>query len=53
VIFWINLPLGALACAMTSHTLKRLPRHERWHRLDVLGAVLITRRSCLAGAELG
>lgn len=42
VIFWINLPLGALAYAMTSQTLKRLPRHERWHRLDVLGAILIT-----------
>src|SRR6185503_4264000 len=42
VIFWINLPLGALAYAMTHHALKLLPRHERWHRLDVLGAVLIT-----------
>ncbi len=42
VIFWINLPLGALAYAMTSYALKRLPRHERWHRLDVLGALLIT-----------
>ena len=41
VIFWINLPLGLLAYAMTSSALKRLPRHERWHRLDVLGAVLI------------
>ena len=45
VIFWINLPLGFLAYAMTSRTLKRLPRHERWHRLDVLGAVLITAAS--------
>ena len=45
VIFWINLPLGLLAYAMTSRTLKRLPRHERWHRLDVLGAVLITAAS--------
>ena len=42
VIFWINLPLGALAYAMTSRTLRLLPRHERWHRLDVLGAVLST-----------
>ncbi len=45
VIFWINLPLGVLAFAMTSRTLKRLPRHERWHRLDVLGAGLITAAS--------
>ena len=42
LIFWINLPLGFLAYAMTSRTLRLLPRHERWHRLDVLGAVLIT-----------
>ena len=42
VIFWINLPLGAAAFAMTSSALKRLPRHERPHKLDLLGAVLIT-----------
>lgn len=45
VIFWINLPLGLLAYWMTDRTLKRLPRHERWHRLDVLGAALITSAS--------
>jgi EmrB/QacA subfamily drug resistance transporter len=45
VIFWINLPLGLLAYVITSRTLKRLPRHDRWHRLDVLGAVLITAAS--------
>ncbi|SEG73780.1 MDR family MFS transporter [Bosea lathyri] len=42
VIFWINLPLGLAAYWMTSSTLKRLPRHERPHKLDVLGAVLMT-----------
>jgi EmrB/QacA subfamily drug resistance transporter len=42
VIFWINLPLGLLAYWMTSAALKRLPRHERPHKLDVLGAFLIT-----------
>ncbi len=42
VIFWINLPLGLAAYWMTSSALKRLPRHERPHRLDVLGAVLMT-----------
>jgi EmrB/QacA subfamily drug resistance transporter len=41
VIFWINLPLGLLAFWMTNAALKRLPRHERPHRLDVLGAVLM------------
>lgn len=42
VIFWINLPLGLGAYWMTSSTLKRLPRHERPHKLDVLGALLMT-----------
>jgi EmrB/QacA subfamily drug resistance transporter len=42
VIFWINLPLGLAAYWMTSSALKRLPRHERPHRLDVLGAALMT-----------
>lgn len=41
VIFWINVPLGAVAFALSSHFLKRLPRHERPHALDVLGAVLL------------
>jgi EmrB/QacA subfamily drug resistance transporter len=42
VIFWINLPLGLGAYWMTSSALKRLPRHERPHKLDILGALLIT-----------
>lgn len=42
VIFWINLPLGLAAYWMTSSALKRLPRHERPHKLDMLGAVLMT-----------
>ncbi len=42
VIFWINLPLGLGAYWMSSEALKRLPRHERPHKLDVLGAVLMT-----------
>ncbi len=41
-IFWINLPLGLGAYWMTSSALKRLPRHERPHKLDVLGALLMT-----------
>src|SRR5450631_3098867 len=41
MIFWINLPLGALALLMTNRALKRLPRHERPHRLDILGAALM------------
>jgi len=41
MIFWINLPLGALALLMTNRALRRLPRRERPHRLDVLGAMLM------------
>jgi MFS family permease len=40
-IFWINIPLGLLAAAVTNTLLKRLPRYERPHRLDVIGALLI------------
>ena len=41
LIFWINLPLGALAYFLSNAALKRLPRHERPHQLDVLGAGLL------------
>ena len=41
VIFWINLPLGALALWLTNSRLKLLPRHDRPHRLDILGALLM------------
>jgi EmrB/QacA subfamily drug resistance transporter len=40
-IFWINLPLGALALGMTYNRLRLLPRVERPHRLDVIGALLM------------
>ncbi|MEZ5773766.1 MAG: MFS transporter [Hyphomicrobiaceae bacterium] len=40
-IFWLNLPLGALALAMTWNTLKRLKWQRRDHRLDFLGAAMI------------
>src|SRR5258706_322694 len=41
LIFWINLPLGLVALLMSSAQLKRLPRYERPHKLDVLGAGLM------------
>jgi EmrB/QacA subfamily drug resistance transporter len=41
LIFWINVPVGLVALAMTSARLKLLPRHERYHRLDLLGALLM------------
>jgi EmrB/QacA subfamily drug resistance transporter len=41
LIFWINVPLGLGAALLTHINLKRIPRHERKHKLDVLGAGLM------------
>ncbi|MBS0248144.1 MAG: MFS transporter [Proteobacteria bacterium] len=41
LIFWINLPLGIAALAMSWRMLKLVPFHRRDHRLDVAGAVLM------------
>jgi MFS family permease len=40
-IFWINVPLGLIALGLTSSRLRMLPRLERSHSLDVIGAALI------------
>ncbi|MBG1231157.1 MDR family MFS transporter [Aestuariivirga litoralis] len=45
LIFWINLPIGLLALAMTNGLLKKLPRHEKPHKLDFLGAALMAAAS--------
>src|SRR5258708_4226008 len=41
-VFWLNVPLGLVAALLTSRAMKRLPRHERPHRLDMVGAGLMT-----------
>jgi len=41
LIFWINLPMGALALFMTHRALERLPRNEWPHKLDWAGAALM------------
>jgi EmrB/QacA subfamily drug resistance transporter len=41
VIFWINIPLGLVAAYVAHETLKRLPRHDQKHKLDLLGAGLM------------
>ena len=41
VIFWLNLPLAAVAIAMTNQALKRLPWNKRDHKLDVIGSCLV------------
>ncbi|MCC6775598.1 MAG: MFS transporter [Hyphomicrobiales bacterium] len=40
-IFWSNLPLCALAFLLTHNVLRQLPRHDRPHRLDLFGALLM------------
>jgi EmrB/QacA subfamily drug resistance transporter len=40
-IFWLNIPLGIAAATYTLSTMRQLPRHDRPHRLDVVGAALI------------
>jgi len=42
MIFWINVPLGLLTAWLSSSALRRLPRYETRHRLDVEGALLMT-----------
>ncbi len=41
LIFWINVPLGFVAAAMSDRALRRLPAHHHPHRLDILGAALM------------
>src|SRR5215813_4633534 len=40
-IFWLNLPLCALAFLLTNNVLRRLPRHDRPHALDLVGGALM------------
>lgn len=40
-IFWIMLPMGAVALAMTDRALRLIPRNDRPHTLDVTGAALM------------
>src|SRR5271170_1271548 len=41
LIFLWNFPLCLIAVTLALTVLRRLPRHERPHRLDVVGAVLV------------
>jgi MFS family permease len=41
LIFWINLPLGALALVMSDRALTRLPRNDRPHAIDWAGGALM------------
>ena len=41
LIFWINLPLGLAAFAMSWFQLAKLPQRRHPHRLDIAGALLL------------
>jgi EmrB/QacA subfamily drug resistance transporter len=41
MIFWLNVPLGIVGAVMINTALRKLPRHERKHRLDLFGAALM------------
>jgi EmrB/QacA subfamily drug resistance transporter len=41
LIFWINLPLGLAALAMTARALKLVPYQPRKHRIDLIGAAIM------------
>lgn len=41
MIFWINIPIGIAGVLLSNKPLQRLPRHERPHKLDIPGAVLL------------
>ncbi len=41
LIFWLNVPLGIVAALLSQRQLKRLPQHERSHKIDLTGAGLM------------
>jgi EmrB/QacA subfamily drug resistance transporter len=41
VIFWLNVPLALLAALLSNRQLKRVPVHERAHKIDLPGAALM------------
>lgn len=47
MIFWVNAPIGLVAIWLVSDRLKKIPRYERPHSIDLLGAVLMIAASGL------
>jgi EmrB/QacA subfamily drug resistance transporter len=45
LIFWLNIPFGLAAALLAHRAMRRLPRHERPHRLDIVGAALMVAAS--------
>ncbi|MDC7787571.1 MFS transporter [Rhodoplanes sp. TEM] len=53
MIFWANLPLGAVVALSSWRALARLPQLHRPHRIDWLGAALMTVAAIAALLALG
>lgn len=53
LIFWINLPIGVAALLIVERRLRDLPRHERRHAMDYLGAALMAAASLMLLLALG
>lgn len=53
LIFWVNLPIGLVALLITERRLRDLPRHERRHAMDYLGAALMAVASLMLLLALG
>ncbi len=47
MIFWMNVPLGIVAAWTSASALRRLPRHDRKHKLDIVGAMLMVAAAVL------
>jgi EmrB/QacA subfamily drug resistance transporter len=45
LVFWISVPMGIVSFVLTSSLLRKLPRYEKYHRLDVIAALLIVAAS--------
>src|SRR5580698_4086681 len=41
MIFWLNVPLALVAAMLSNRQLKRVPVHERAHKIDLIGAALM------------
>jgi len=41
LIFWLNVPLCLIGALLSNRQLKRVPQHERAHKIDLTGAALM------------
>lgn len=44
-VFWLSVPLGLASWTLATVLLRNLPRHEKAHKLDLIGAALVVAAS--------